>query len=449
MTAQPLESRVEIEVSAPSSKPGSVIVGTLTTPSEPSYPPSVVVLAHGFAGHRDYCYHKLLAKKLSDELGLYCFRFDFRDCGESAEIETADKRILEEDYSDIADVLSYLRNQQNLFVSTLVGHSRGAVATLTYAALHDREIPYLVNVSGRYTSIEIRDRVSQLAESWEADNGYYANVPRNRETKRRWFPAAETHSLAKPDMSICANCSSDFLTIYGLADTIVSVSDSAKFANLLAGRHTLRLVPDADHNFYGISSEPGQRGTNYNPQVADLVVSFLDPEARRLRFVQRSQLLTGTRHHRWKSVDGVPNWRDLGGWPTRDLSSFVREGFIFRAASLSTISSEGAIDVNRKLGIKKSFDLRSTIECAKSGVYEVPGLQRVHCPLGGDEDMSPAEIAMKLSKLDVSDLEGYIIVYKDFLEQGARPYKYIFEHIRDYPNHPIVMHCTGRYLTFV
>ena len=33
---------------------------------------------------------------------------------------------------------------------------------------------------------------------------------------------------------------------------------------------------------------------------------------------------------RWIDVQGVKNFRDIGGWPVRDGSGYIRERFVFR-----------------------------------------------------------------------------------------------------------------------
>ncbi|KAK9463476.1 tyrosine phosphatase family-domain-containing protein [Lipomyces oligophaga] len=429
------EERVQLFLASSSSS----IVGTLTIPKQHSYPPSVVVICHGLAGHRDYLYHKQLAQNLvKDSHGLYSFRFDFRDCGESAPIDSPEGRTLEEDHKDIRAVLNYLRVDRKLQVTALVGHSRGAVATLSYAMKYDDTIPHLINVSGRYTSEEIFERTDLLSSTWREDNGFWMNAARYKKNERKWFPAAETFSLSKPDMSELANLpkSTSFLTVYGLSDTIVSVEDSALYANLLAGRHTLQFVSGADHNFYG--TDLNNERVNYNPLVVEFILDWLSPEAQRLRFVKRSAIIEGS--SRFKCVEGVVNFRDLGGWPTED-GNIVRTGFVYRSASLSSVKPEG-IPAFQKLSVKKSFDLRSSTECDRQGIYTIDGLTRLHCPLGTDLDLSPEQLVAKIKTLGMGT-DGFALGYKEFLEEGIRSYRAVFRHILDHPEDPLIIHCTA------
>ncbi|KAK9451495.1 protein-tyrosine phosphatase-like protein [Limtongia smithiae] len=416
-----MEERIEVPFALPSSSSCGSIVGTMTIPSCPSYPPRVVVIMHGFAGHRSYCYHKLLAHQLASnsKLGLYSFRFDFRGCGESAVIEAPEGRTIDEDYKDIRDVLAYLREVKKLDVYALVAHSRGAVAMLSYVARYDHSIPNLINCSGRFTNSEVLGRTSGICKTWKEDNGYWFDVPRFLKTERQWFPAAETWSISKPDMTELAKLPAltSFLTIYGLKDDIVSIYDAAKYANLLAGRHTLKLIPNADHNFYSIDSSTGKRRT-HAAEVVETIVDWLLPEACRLRFLEHTSYIGVL--SRWKSVDGVTNCRDLGGWTTRD-GKVVRSGYIFRSGTLSGISDTGERSM-KELGVGRIFDLRSEAESSTSS-YSIDGIERISVP--------------------IESVRGQTVsAQKKILSEGAGSYARVLRHIGNYPDQPIWIHCS-------
>ena len=83
------------------------------------------------------------------------------------------------------------------------------------------------------------------------------------------------------------------LSVYGTEDEIIPKYDSANFANALnrgPHSHTLKLIPDADHNFYGhkeikaddelhelnpynLPLKNGKR-VNYNYLVTDYIIDF-------------------------------------------------------------------------------------------------------------------------------------------------------------------------------
>jgi protein-tyrosine phosphatase len=58
---------------------------------------------------------------------------------------------------------------------------------------------------------------------------------------------------------------------------------------------------------------------------------------------------------RWIEVNGIPTFRDMGGYPAG--GGVVKSGVLFRSGDLSKISEEGAQDLKR-LGIVTAVDLR-------------------------------------------------------------------------------------------
>jgi hypothetical protein len=80
------------------------------------------------------------------------------------------------------------------------------------------------------------------------------------------------------------------------------------------------------------------------------------------------------------TVDGVPNFRDIGGYPCSPSSSAssnpdepprrIKRNQIFRSGETAAITDEGKEAIKR-LGIRKVFDLRSDFEVAKYSLPEV------------------------------------------------------------------------------
>lgn len=92
------------------------------------------------------------------------------------------------------------------------------------------------------------------------------------------------------------------------------------FANKIPN-HTLVLIPEADHNFRGKYEE-----------VSDVVVNFFkrheeDQYRKALSMGQHTSLIIP----RWVDIDGVRNFRDIGGWPLKDGSGYTRERIVFRS----------------------------------------------------------------------------------------------------------------------
>lgn len=130
------------------------------------------------------------------------------------------------------------------------------------------------------------------------------------------------------------------------------------FANKIPN-HTLVLLPEGDHNFRGQFE-----------QVTQVVVDFFskhehDNYQRALSMGQTTSLVIP----RWVDIDGVNNFRDVGGWPLKDGSGYIRERLVFRSGHLSKLSPQGSAQLN-KLNIKATFDFRLDHEIKRDGIMQ-------------------------------------------------------------------------------
>ena len=127
---------------------------------------------------------------------------------------------------------------------------------------------------------------------------------------------------------------------------------------------------------------------------------------------------------RWIYIDGVRNFRDMGGWKT-ESGKTVKYEMLYRGPQLNT-EKDGAIvattkndglETFNKLGIKTEFDLRSD--------------ENVHIQAEG--------INCNYVLLDNHNGYGGIFTYKTTVKN----YKLIFEYLSDESNYPIYAHCQG------
>ncbi|KAI9653166.1 MAG: hypothetical protein M1821_007706 [Bathelium mastoideum] len=187
------------------------------------------------------------------------------------------------------------------------------------------------------------------------------------------------------------------------------------------------------------------------------------------------------------TVDGVHNFRDVGGTPVA-LSSKVVPGILFRSADPSNATSAGLRRL-RELGITHVFDLRSTIEIERdawnAGKNVDPeagpeaakrmGIDRSWTPVFSGEDYSPENIALRYRQyardgsesngiqtwlsgiysrlvilfrpesnitLITRNDQGFVHAYADILRAGAPAYTTIFQHLSNVPS-PCLVHCTA------
>ncbi|KAM9938271.1 hypothetical protein OXX80_002220 [Metschnikowia pulcherrima] len=447
----------------------------------------MAIILHGQGGHRNYCYQRMLAHKLAAQLGMYSLRIDFRGCGSSADV--ADPRVgrtLESDVEDIHAVAEYVISGEknclgiNFDLSAIVAHSRGSLAMFLWAVGQERLlkdpktaktaiiVPILVNCSSRFRSFTVLDRFPIHDEGFEYME---QKALRNGKMQMVRITRQELHSLAEADTASFARLSPQWsvLSVYGTEDTIIPKEDCAYFANTLNRgpyTHHLELIDGADHNFYGV--EPIENAgdeedfnplklplsknkvVNYNYVACAVIANYLRTDQELLRFHAMHGLVGAA--PRVKNVDGISNFRDLGGWPIyrptfdvkENASLYVRPNVLFRCANPANVTKRG-LQTLRKLGVKTVFDLRSEEECEKDGVpkdLDAYGLERVHTPVFRHEDYSPEAVALRLSNL-ITSWHTYVQIYDQMLESGVNSFKQMFEHLRDRPEVPMLFHCTA------
>ena len=198
----------------------------------------------------------------------------------------------------------------------------------------------------------------------------------------------------------------------------------------------LHLIPNADHNYFipATSTKPRE---NMNSQVADIIATWLGADGERDRFSSSAEMIGHIK--RWKYVEGVSNFRDLGGWQTQQ-AKYVIPDRIFRCADLSNITDHGRHAI-RNLNIKKVFDLRSVPEITKNGIGQIEGAEWIHLPVFREEDYSPEKMAIRWGYY-TSGLDGFAMAYSEILRNGARPFGTILRHLRD-SDGSIIIHCTA------
>ncbi|ETN40847.1 uncharacterized protein HMPREF1541_05127 [Cyphellophora europaea CBS 101466] len=154
-------------------------------------------------------------------------------------------------------------------------------------------------------------------------------------------------------------------------------------------------------------------------------------------------------------VPGVPNFRDMGGWPCPPPPSAhpsevtnpsgatrwqFRRNLIFRCAHPTQLTQTGLMTLDA-LGVTDIFDLRSAPELKKlsapepdadtpflttHGHIELPGMTRHFTPVYAAEDYGPEALAKKLQWYTTaiapgaSFSSGFVNAYRDIGLYGAR-----------------------------
>ncbi|CAH2448337.1 hypothetical protein PP7435_CHR2-0784 [Komagataella phaffii CBS 7435] len=422
----------------------------------------LAILMHGLGGHKNYTYHRILAEKLARDLGIFSLRFDFRGCGDSDDSDDANGRVLERDVHDIESVVRFIEQGGydgiNFTLDALVGHSRGALAMFKWTIQHWEKfqkgekaynVPNLINCGGRFFGKGLWERCLHNHPDFQTTGGFYIDAMRYGVYQKVFISKEEIKSLSAQDMSIQFKAHFEplvnVMSIYGLEDSIIPMQDAAEYGNALGSCHTLKFITGADHNYYGtvkghIHPEYplNSRGyVNYNYKVTQLILNYLSHTESLHRFYKSTQTLKIT--PRWKKVEGIHNFRSLGGWRI-DSNHYVREGLIFRSANTSGVTSKG-IEQLRRLGIKAVFDFRSTEEIKNDGRFDADQIDWIHVPAFKDVNLSPDALVLRYKSL-LTSWATYKDIYSDTIYQGKASFKKVFEFIRDNENTPILFHCT-------
>ena len=112
-------------------------------------------------------------------------------------------------------------------------------------------------------------------------------------------------------------------------------------------------------------------------------------------------------------LQGISNFRDIGGYSTSNGSESVRKGYIFRCGEPSLATDE-AIAKIRGLGVTHIFDLRTNPEIAKfqvsdstSPISNWPGIERIYNPVIPEEGFTPANMEARHAEYRDRSMEVY------------------------------------------
>ncbi|KAI9020096.1 Alpha/Beta hydrolase protein [Phycomyces nitens] len=241
---------MEIEKITVKNKHGQGIVGILTrkTQLDTVWPkPRLIIIAHGVLGHKDYLFQRLMSEKLP----YTTFRLDFRGNGESEGL--AGYANMEEDAEDISTVASHFE-QLGYEIFGTIGHSRGSLACLQYAANRSKPIPHCVNISGRYkmNDNQIHRNRPEIGEGLKRQGYFNWTVRQRDKITTIKVTEKEVNKFINWDNSYVAQIPrlTSVLTCHGLKDEIVPHYNATMFSDQIKN-HTLVLLPDADHNYRG------------------------------------------------------------------------------------------------------------------------------------------------------------------------------------------------------
>jgi len=143
-------------------------------------------------------------------------------------------------------------------------------------------------------------------------------------------------------------------------------------------------------------------------------------------------------------LQGSVNFRDLGGYQTRD-GRRIKWGKIFRSDHLSRLTDADLVFLER-LKIQSVCDFRTSTEVGKRPDRFPIGAARKHLHLPIDHlKFDPTDLFEKLKRGDTSWLtrEFLIAGYISNIDRSAAVWGAVFKLLAEPDNLPLVFHCTG------
>lgn len=99
------------------------------------------------------------------------------------------------------------------------------------------------------------------------------------------------------------------------------------------------------------------------------------------------------------AIDGLANFRDIGGWPIENKDGKViarlRKGVFYRGPDTRTVTPAGIARL-KELGVTADFDLRSKGQIEKlGGPSPMEGIERIWAPAFPEGEYSPEKAAAR------------------------------------------------------
>lgn len=159
-------------------------------------------------------------------------------------------------------------------------------------------------------------------------------------------------------------------------------------------------------------------------------------------------------------VPGVPNFRDIGGYPiSASPGKIVKPGIVFRSSEPSQATEEGVVKL-RELGVKNVYDFRSELELVRDAqkgngrqVKTWDGATRVVASVFSDYDYTSEGITQRFNRYSADTSTPIVLTHlREILAAAAapenpkQPYSTILQHLASTSTSdpsPIMVHCAA------
>ena len=222
-----MEKEIEIEMG------GKMIAGTLHVPAVPGSK-SCIITCHGLLASR-LSPKAIMLGKLSERMGCYCLRFDFRGCGDSD--GRFQDSISSHRLEDLDRVIDYVRIELEVDDIGLFGSSLGGYVSLLRAG-DKGALKAIVSVSTPFSMADLLE--DEIEEKGYCDiDGY--RIGRNFLDDARECDEKLRKGLVKISCPV--------LFVHGSADPLVPPDHTRKLNSLVGSTREIRIIEGADHSY--------------------------------------------------------------------------------------------------------------------------------------------------------------------------------------------------------
>ncbi|MBQ0064522.1 MAG: alpha/beta hydrolase [Firmicutes bacterium] len=235
---------------------GLNLVGELFAPDKETY--DLVIICHGFTGHRNEDHISLLTKCLLEK-GIASLRFDFNGHGES-EGDFHDMNLFNE-ICDVQKVLEYVQSLPQVQNISIAGHSQGGVVASMIAGYYPEVFKKVALLAPAATLKDDAQKGECMGTVYDPKCAPDTLALMGGEHKLGGFYFRIAQSL--PIYEIAAQYEKEVCLIHGLADTIVDKVASQRYHQHYKNSQ-LYLLEGADHGF-----------SNDQQKAIDIAVEYL------------------------------------------------------------------------------------------------------------------------------------------------------------------------------
>ena len=135
-------------------------------------------------------------------------------------------------------------------------------------------------------------------------------------------------------------------------------------------------------------------------------------------------------------VQGALNFRDIGGYKTRDGKE-VKWGKVYRSADVSKLT-DSDLDTLEERNIHTVVDFRGVKESNAAPDHLLPGTDYMLCPAGSDSLPNMKDMATRMQQ------DSFLVGFYTSTQYFGSRYKPLFQKLLSLPEDEAIMyHCTG------